>query len=370
MSDLVEHELGCHLNQRHEDYLQDHGLGYSSIKELFLSPSEWWNSSPHNPLRAVVDDDENKLAFKRGAALHTHVLDGPRLYDRVYGTMPTRYSHPDALDTVEELKEACAIYGLDDRGLKSSLVQRLVTARKKDKRMAGVEILLDLQDQFSRTGKKAIAQSDDFRIRMLYRMMMRSPEELKLPDGDHITLKSALEKSLTEVSIYWVDENGIRQRARFDLLKPNFTGDLKSITKWKKTNFKQALLEEVIFRGYMIQDAHYHEARKELRKAVAEGRVFGGNKTQRRLLERIARSDYWAWVFIFAKMDGAPQVKGIVVRPDSGQFKKAQQQREEALANFLFYREFHGGLDVPWFDPEVVWEPAEDEWPMFSVLGQ
>lgn len=363
MSELVEHELGVWLNQRHEDYLPDHALGYSAVKDIYLDPTEWWDSSSHNPLREIDDGDDYKLAYRRGAALHTFTLDGSRLYERIYAVRPTRATHPDALDSVAQLTEACRALNLDHRGLKADLVWRLVKAKSP------WPILLDLQLRFDNSGKKDISQRDDFRIRMLHRMMMRSTMELKLQDGA-ITIRDVLHNSLTEVSVYWIDENGVRQRARFDVLKPNLTGDLKSITKWKKTNFKVALLQEVILRGYMIQAAHYHEARIQLRKAVAEGRVFGGNKTQRKLLERIARSDRWAWVFIFAKMDGSPQVKSIVIRPDSGQFIKAQQQRDEALANFMYYREFHGGLDIPWFDPEVVWEPKEEEWPLFSVLGQ
>lgn len=364
MTELVEHALGVHLRQRHEDYLEDHGLGYSAIKDIFLSPIEWWDSSPHNPLR-VEPDPEGKKAFKRGEALHTFTLYGEKTYARTYGVRPNRQTHPDALETVRELTAACAGAGLSTHGLKMDLARRLVDYK------VDVEVLPILQERFDlRDGRKVIDQHDDFRIRLLQRMMMRTATELKLPEGS-MTIRQALTNALTEVSVYWIDENGIRQRARFDVLKPVFSGDLKSITQWKKTNFKKALLEEVIMRGYMIQAAHYEEGRIQLRKAVAEGRVFGGTKRELKLLERIARSDYWAWVFIFAKMDGAAQVRSIVIRPDaSAQFIKAQQQREEALANFLFQREFHGGLDTPWFDPEVVWEPAEDEWPLFSVLGQ
>lgn len=363
MAALVEWELGVHLNQRHTDYLQDHGHGYSAVKDLFLNPIEWWDGSVHNPLREIDEDKEKKRAFIRGGALHSYVLDGERMYRRLYGVMPNEETHPDALDLVRDLEAACRGAGLDTRGLKADLIERLVRAK------VDVELLPVLRTLFHRSGKTDIGQRDDFRIQMLHRMMVRSAEELRLPDGDHLTLKDALNKALTEVSVYWIDADGIRQRARFDILKPRFTGDLKSITQWKKSNFKGALLREIILRGYMIQAAHYHEARKQLRIAVDEGRVFGGNKTQRKLLERIARSESWAWVFIFAKMDGAPQVRGIVISPESGQFVKAQQQREEALANFLWHLSFHGGLDRPWFDPDVVWEPNENEWPMFSVLG-
>lgn len=391
MTELVEHALGVHLNQRHEDYLLDHGLGYSAIKECYLNAVEWWDGSVHNPLRDAPSEEAQvtyKLAFLRGAALHTFVLEGQKLYEKVYGVRPSKSTHPEALDTVKELAEACQRFGLDHRGLKGELIWRLTEARSRllksprrrkkldaalppvDPAILDIEILADLQEQFDRSGRRHIAPKDDRRIRILNHMMMRSAGEWKL-DGDAITIRDALAGGLSEVSVYWVDENGIRQRARFDRLKVNLSVDLKSITRWKKSNFREELLKEVILRGYMIQAAHYHEARKELRRAVAEGRVFGGNKTQRRLLERIAQSDHWAWFFIFAKMDGAAQVKGILIHPDSdAQFERAVKQREEALSNFLFHREFHGGIDVPWFDPEVVFEPQPDDWPLFTVLGQ
>jgi hypothetical protein len=365
MAELVEHALGCHLRQRHEDYLQDHGLGYSAVKDLYLSPVEWWDSSVHNPLRPDTSDDHSKLAYFLGTALHMFVLDGEKFYNRAYGRRPTRESHPDALDSVEQLRAACDSLGLGKASRKEDLIHKLVSSKR-----CPWPILADLQMQFDLSGKKAISFAHDARIRILHRQMMRDREELKLADDDGLTLRDALDGGLSEVSIYWVDDNGIRQRARFDRLKPNITLDLKSITRWKKGNFKKELLREIILRGYMIQVAHYHEARIQLRKAVAEGRVYGGTKTERKLLERIARSDYWAWVFVFAKMDGAAQVQALVIRQESGQFIKAQQQREEALANFLWHREFHGGLDKPWFDPDVVWEPADTDWPEFSVLGQ
>lgn len=360
MADLLP--LGVHIGLRHRDHIADSGLGYTAIKDIFLSPIEWWDASEHNSFR---EPPEEKDAFDRGEALHVHTLDGPKVYKRVYGIAPTKKTHPDYLDLVDSLQRACAAHGLSNHGLKSDLIARLVRAK------APVKILEHERSLFRRSGKKEIGERDDARIKILYAMMMRSRDELKISDRESLTLKQALTGALTEVSVFWEDGEGIRQRARFDILKPNFSGDLKSITHWKKSNFDKALLSEIIHRGYMIQCAHYHEGRHELRRAVAEGRVFGGNKTQRKRLDRIAEADLWAWLFVFGKMDGAAQVKGIIIRPEtSGQFAKAKTQREEALAMYLYHRELHGGLDRPWFDPNVVFEPEETAWPQFSVLGQ
>lgn len=358
----TEHALGVHLNQPAREYLRDVGLGYSSIKDNVLSPIEWWESSPYN--QAHIPPAPTK-AFINGEAFHMHVLDGPKVYNRTFTVLPTRETHPEYLDTVPELVQACARHKLSTHGTKPELIQRLVRAKAPVK-------ILDHERSLAgaRRGRRDIPQPVDRRIRKLYAMIMRSPQELRLPDGDHMTLAMALKNALTEVSVYWIDENGIRQRARFDILKPNFTGDLKSITSWNAPDFKRGLLREIVLRGYLIQQAHYFEGRQQLRIAVAEGRVFGGNKTQRKRLEEIAKAEAWGWLFIFGKMDGAAQVRGIVLDHANSRYTKAQEQRTQALAMHNYFREWFDGYDEPWFEPEVIWEPQDEDWPMMASFNE
>jgi len=357
---LTEHALGVHVNQRSVDYLADIGLGYTAIKDNYLSPVEWHEASVYNSNRAP---EPIKPAYEIGEAVHVHFLDGPKVYERTYAVLPTKESHPDYLDTVRELQDACARYHLSVHGLKGELIQRLVRAK------APVKILQHERDLLTKKkAKRPIAQKIDHRIRILHRMLMRSNEDIGVP-GEHLNLADAMKGALTEVSIYWVDSDGIRQRARFDILKPNFTGDLKSITDWKRGDFRTTLLREIVLRGYLIQQAHYYEARQQLRIAVAEGRVFGANKTQMKKLEEIAKADAWGWLFIFAKMDGAPQVRGIVLDHENTRYLKAVDQRSQALAQHLYYREMFGGYDGLWFDRDVIWEPSDTDWPQFADFG-
>lgn len=356
--DFEDHALGVHINLRHESYLRDAGLGYGAIKDNLASPIEWWDASAWNPNRPP---EPNKRAFEVGEAAHVHFLMGPKAYNAAYGIWPTKETHPDYAESVLELQERCAAAKIDEGGTRAEMARRLAKAG------AGDKVMILEREAFIASGKKPIDYATDMRIRILHRMAMRSAQELHLADGECLTLEDALKGGLAELSVFWIDEAGVRQRARFDYIKPNVTIDLKTITEWRATDFRTSLLAEAIMRGYVIQAVHYDVAREELRKAVAEGRVFGGNKTQRKLLERIAAADAWGWTWIFAKMDGAPQVKGIVLPKNSGQYEKAVRQRTEALMNFVYYRDFFG-MTTPWFDTEVVWEPAEDDWPPFSVI--
>ena len=361
MAQFTRHELGVHLGQPARDYLADVGLGYSAIKENVISPVEWWHKSPFNPTRKAPTWTK---AFFRGEATHTFFLDGKRMYERMFAVYPTASSHPHYLDTVAQLQMACAQHGLSTLGNKPDLIKRLIKAK------APVKILEHERGLILRKAKREIAEEDDTRIRILYAQAMRDPKELMLPDGEHLTLKDAFANALNEVSVYWIDEFGIRQRARFDFLKPNFTGDLKSITDWNAGDFRTALLREVVFRGYLIQQAHYREARHQLRIAVDEGRVFGGNKTQRKRLGEIASAEDWAWLFVFAKLDGAPQVRGIVTNHDNPRYSRAVEQRMKALTLHTAYHEFFGGYETPWFDPDVIWTPTDEDWPMMGEFGR
>lgn len=362
MAELVTHPLGVHLRQRHEAYIADCGLGYSALKWYAVNPVEGWWRSPWNPLRP--EEPENKGQF-RGSALHVQFLDGARTYQRVYGIKPTVENHPGHLDTITDLQAALRGLGLSTAyQRKDELVDRLLKVRKGQR-----PLVLEAElRKFRRAGKLAIDPDDDAKIRLLHQMAVKSPEKVVIEGvGEKLTLAQAFRNALTEVSIFWEDENGIRQRSRFDLLKPNFTGDLKAITEWRPSDFKQSLLREAVIRGYVLQWAHYDEGRRQLRIAVDEGRVFGGNKTQRAKLARIAEADEWGWLWVYCKMEGAPQVRGIAPSREAPQYLKAVEQRQAALDLFLYYRTLFG-MDQMWVDLDVVWTPEDTDWPSWSVL--
>jgi hypothetical protein len=358
---LNEHADGVYLNQRASDYLADAALGSSAIKELFLAPEEWWWKSPYNTLDPVPKKDESH--FRLGTALHVALLEGMDLFKEVYGVAPTAQDFPEALVTVADLKQACSDYGLSQAGLKADLIERLVEYD------VPVQILDVEISKFRATGKTELSSIEWGKLFRLYHQVMKNPNEVRTVADQSITLAQAFTGGLSEVSVYWTDDHGIRQRARFDKLHPNSTIDLKTFANWQQGNFKKALLKEAVIRGYVIQAIHYEEARKQLRRLVHEGKVFGGNDSQLEILNEIAASEAWAWVWVFAKTAGAPLVKGVRPSMLNSHFTYAHQCRQEALANFLHYRDFFGlAENVQWFDAEGIWEPEDEEWPAFAML--
>lgn len=365
MADLVRHEPGVYLNQRMSDYLRDYGLGSSALKDLLQEPAEWWWSSPFNTISPRTTDEKEAAHFRIGTATHVALLEGMEVFNTIYGLRPGKADYPDALDTKDELSAECQARGLPKSGTKEQLVDRLINAG------ATCELLPVIQREFDRSGKTPLSRSEMSTIMLLHQQAMSNPNELATVAGGSVRLSDAFRGGLSEVSVYWDDENGIPMRARFDKLHPNSTIDVKTFSNWSKANFGKALLVEIVRRGYLLQAAHYEEGRRQLRRFVREGRVFGGTEQQREILKEIAASEAWAWIWVFAKTVGAPLVKGVRLNMAGLRFNGAVGERDAALANFLAYREFHGlEPGKMWFDPaDAIWEPEDEDYPAFAMTG-
>lgn len=363
MVHLVEHEDGIYLGLRFESYLADWALGSKALIPLLQEPAEWWWDSPFNTIDPPARED--KSHFRLGTAIHVAFLEGMDVFRNIYGVAPTKADYPDALDTVDELKDACRERGLPVGGAKPDLTARLLAAG------AQVEILSEKLKEWSRSGRLPLSQAEWSKVMLLYRQAMENPNELHTVGSDAVRLSDAFRGGLSEVTVIWTDENGIRQRARFDKIHPNSTIDVKTFAQWKKGNFKKALLDEAVYRGYVLQAAHYEEARRQLKRLHREGKVFGGTEADRKELALIAKSEAWAWIWVFMKTAGAPLVSGVRLDLGGLRFAEAVSQREAALANFIAYRTFHGlEPGKMWFDPaDSIWEPTDEDFSAFASLG-
>lgn len=358
MAQLVEHPDGCYLGMPHARYLEDWALGYSALKTVNHSPVQWWWKSDFNTIEPPAErTDEEKAHFRLGGAAHVANLEGIDVYEATHGIMPGKEEYPDALVSKDDLIEAAKAYRIPYSGLKKEeLGKRLVANRP------GIQILDFIQEEWKLDGLRMVTAAEDRRIRLIQKMIMRSPNEFKLPGGEVTTLAGAFTGGLSEVSVFWTDEDGIRQRARFDKLKPRVTVDFKTFASWREDiDFDRGLLREIKQRGYVMQVAHYEEARRQLIKFVKAGQVFGGNDAERAVLKTIAASEVWGFMFVFAVTQGAPMVKGIRFPLGGTTHGEWIQKRTDALARFVHYRSFFGlEPGQMWFDPVAIESPDDD----------
>lgn len=358
---LVEHPDGIYIGLAHEAYLRDWAIGMSALKVLKNDAPQWWWDSPlNNIVPAKEQSDEDRRHLLLGTAAHVAMLEGMEKYEFAYGVIPSAEDFPEALAGVRQLQAKCKELGVAANGTMEDMSGRI---RQVD---PDVETLIHLTDLWRDSGKKGLKFSEDVAIRLLRQMAWRSADEIEMAGGECVTLRDAFEGGLSELSIFWTDEMGIRHRARLDKLKPNFTGDFKTIGR-PLPDFRKSLLKEIKNRGYMYQPPHYDEARRQLPRLIAEGKVFGGTAAERTYLEECAEAETWAWLFIFGKVTGAPQIKAIRIDQHDPIYERAAQDRKEALENFLFHRELFGLEEGKiWFDSQVVWKPSDMDWPLFS----
>lgn len=395
----LEHPDGIYLDLPNLDYLNDPALSYSAFKVLNSNPPDWWYGSVFNTL--IDQRRKSTPALRFGEALHCGLLEPEGELEKRFSVKPSRAQkkYRDYADTVPQIKEKILALGNKPKGsVKAEFIDQLLDLDPKAK------ILEVAIDEWKRAGFTELTEEQNVLLQLMMRMAVAHP---------------ALQNSFTgvglsEVSCFWTDENDIRQRARMDRMKPKATIDLKSIANWIGREFHTALLREAILRQYHVQAAHYDEARKVMRRLLAEGLIYfcsqilltdaeieAGNAERRKEAERLGieeealkpellevgakrtvfreltademeiakaviESEVWEWVWIFYKTDGAPTAQPIRLDRDTRPFKRGLELRKEALSHYAHYRDLFGvEPGKMWIRAEPMWTPDDEQWPAF-----
>src|SRR5262245_22880549 len=100
-----------------------------------------------------------------------------------------------------------------------------------------------------------------------------------LQAGGSITLNPHLARAfqggIPEVSVFWVDEQGIACKCRLDWLKPRTIVDIKKCANARERPFDVAVLLAIAEYRYDVSARHYLDGFRYLYQFAAEGRVFG-----------------------------------------------------------------------------------------------
>lgn len=388
---MLEHPDGVYINLPNLDYLNDWALSYSAFKVLNSSPPDWWWESVFNILEDKVQ--KNTPALRFGSALHCGLLEPSEELGRRFGIKPSE-DHPDYKDharTIPDIQAAIKALGNKPTSgaKKAQLIEELLELDPSAK-------ILDVAvDEWKRQGFTELTEEQFTKLRLMMRMADQHPH-----------LKNAFTGvGYSEVSVFWTGDDNIRQRARFDRLKPKASIDLKSVSNWQGREFKTALLREAALRQYHLQAAHYDVARHEARRLLAEGKIYfcaevlltdaeiesinaeriaqgeeddllepGAKRTVFRgptedelvVLNEVIGSEKWEWVWVFYKTDGAPTAQPIRLNRDNLAFGVGQEKRREALAHFVHYREMYDlKPGQMWLRLEPMWTPENEDWPSF-----
>lgn len=345
MTDLPD---GLHLNLPDQAYFELDALGSTDLVRLFQNGAGWWWGSRHNPRRKRA----STRALNFGSALHALVLEGGRQFEERFAVEPDPRQFADLLKSSDDIKRHLAEMGLKapSKLTKPELVEFVMQhdqrAQVWDDILARFQALLIPADDHT-PARQAVSADENDALRIMADMVTDDPDVAWLFEHTEDALP------LAEVAVIYTTDDGIRRRAKLDLLTPQTTVDLKTIDAWDGRPLEVLIPERIAKAGYDIQRADYDDARAEAYQAILEGRVFGATADELRWLQRFpAEAPNWNWLWLFyqkpdAEAGKAPMLFPLEDQAESlyharGRAKKAQAMRtyQACIAEF--------GLDRPW----------------------
>lgn len=219
------------------DYHAAAGISKSQLDQAAISGLAYWDAYV-NPDR---EPQEYKHCFAVGDGTHKLVLE-PGTFEQTYAVGFDKSAHPDALDTIADLKKELASRNMMVSGSKPELVDRLVDETD----FPASRIMLRLEKAHNETmkGRIPIPAKD-------YKNMMCMLEAV----NRHHTAANLIADAHVEQSFFVTDEYGILRKCRPDIITRNgrFIPDLKTTDDVSPAGFGRTIVQ----RRYHVQAAWY-----------------------------------------------------------------------------------------------------------------
>lgn len=346
------HRPGVYFKLPWADYLASESLGSGAIKDLLISPEDYWYGH-RDPQRERPETE----AMARGRAYHTYILEGAETFHQEYAPKPDKADYPEAAVTMDDLKAICAEYGIKAARSKAATIEAL-----RDFDWTGEawdEIKADLEEQAA--GKTMIAGDDCTKIESM----------AKIVHGhDHIAV--ALEEGWPEVT-FFVDIDDVAVRARIDWLGPKWQVALKTFSNPNRTPIDKHIANRVAYEKYFVELVMYAEiieAAKQLPDDAFHDAPDG-------FVETFKASDPHQAMFVFLGTDTpCVRARGMVrkgaARGIGGRdgtawaWEAGSAQFHEALRTFRQFRD-QFGMDKPWRAREPIRYFQDTEFPPFIM---
>lgn len=242
----VSHETSLHglIECTNEQYHSGPGVSKSKLDAIAISPLNYWDQYI-NPDRAPR---EYKHCFAVGDGTHKLVLE-PGTFEETYAVGFDKSAHPDALNTVDDMKQVLVKEMLMTSGSKPELARRLVeeAGYPRDK------ILMYLEQDYNATlGDKQLIPAKDYKDML---GMLNAVHR-------HHTAGGLLAGAIAEQSFYVTDEFDVLRKCRTDAINATgqFVLDLKTTDDVSRAGFGRTIAQ----RRYHVQAAWYLDILKML----------------------------------------------------------------------------------------------------------
>lgn len=337
-------DAGIYFGLDEEEYHAAHALSSSGIKWLRVSPLDFWARSAMNPDREP--EGEDSAAKVVGKAYHKRIVEGRPAFLASFAPEVDPKDYPNALRTVDEIKEAIVDAGAKPKGKnKGDLIAQLGGLDPSAK----VWSLIEADHAAIHDGKTLLPADLIRRIEISAAMIEKHPQ-----------LGKAFTGGYPEVSIFWTDpEFGVPMKARLDYLKSKAIVDLKTFENMNGMPIDKAITRMVANYKYHIQARLYLDAVRQAKRLIRDGRVFG--EVDPAFLDALIKSDGHTFMFVFQQKGVAPIARGMIL--PSITLDMGQVEIEDAKRRFAECRETFGA--APWIDASPIREFDSTEFPAY-----
>lgn len=349
---------GIYFGLKDDDYHAEPRLSASSIKNLLVSPMDFWARCPWLNPAAKDEDDEPEWAVK-GRAYHVRICEGKETFYRRYGSEFT--APPDCLKTAEDLKNECRALELKLGGSKDELIERLLAAGCRK------PIFDVLEDEYREAHKGRTLLKADwiYDIELAAACIERHP-----------TLSKCFTGGFPEVAVMWTEEvekndgSGeffkVPMKMKADYLKPAAIVDLKTFANRMQKPLDRAVYYDMAAHRYHLQATVYYSGMIAA-KAFIEKRtvnVLSGAAPTAAWLQAVAKLDK-QFVFVFQQKGPAPVAAGYVLPAELGLVSVGRAQVREAQQRFHECMEHYGSS--PWIMDRALSMIGDNDIPQFAT---
>jgi hypothetical protein len=354
----IEFEPGIYFGLDEEAYHAIPALSSSGIRDLLISPLDYWTNSRLNP----DYEDKKTSAMIDGTAFHRRLLEPERFF-KLYAGKPTKADFPDAIDGGDALKAECERLGLKKSGKIADLCERILEAEPRSKLWPVIE--------------DGLLQELEGRI-LLTPSTMKDIERTARIVFAHTSAAKALTGGYAEVSILWVDEeSGVPMKARCDYLKTRAIIDLKTFSNSLGRPIDAAVASAAANGRYGVQAVIYDDAVSQAKQMLRKHKSSAihnmtGIEIDPDWIVSFASCEQHAFAFLFIEQGPVTNVRLREFRRTDGAKGATTNMYWQAgydgyrlgvLRYYQCMKEF--GPDKPWIEDEPMKAFADQDFPMW-----
>lgn len=291
------------------DYVADPAISGSALSVLLREPEAYPDF-----LAQKQRPDQTQTKFQVfGSAAHCAILEGIEAFKAHYVAQPDKDDYPEALATIDDLKE-----WLRERKGKLTGTKSELSARAREiAALCNEPVILWSELEAQLVGGRETLSPNDYEAAIRLAKFVRSSP----------SCADLFDEGVPELSVFWT-EDGERFKARFDWIGPAGVVELKTYSRPAHGSLRQHLAREIGQNDYHLQAAHAMRAFEVVRESGE--------------FRDIASSFHW----VFVRSGGPLNLTVLPLSFGSMLAMVAREQIRDALRNLQLYREtFPDGAD-------------------------